>query len=78
MFSIRMVLEGESAWVAGRGACEGPPGWEACPVLEIDFLGGTPGRICGLEEVLRPDYLAFKERRQSRMVVSEACNVAIG
>lgn len=78
MFSICVVLEGESAWIASRGACEWPPGWEACPVLEIDFLGGTPGGVRGLEEVLRPDYLAFEERRQSRMVVGEACNVNLG
>ena len=73
-----MVLEGESAWIAGRRACQGSPGWEACPVLEIDFLGGTPAGICGLEEVLRPDYLAFEERCQGWMVVGEACNVTLG
>lgn len=72
-----MVLEGERPGIASRRACEGSPGWEACPVLKIDFLGRTPRGVCSFEEVLRPDYFAFEERCQGRMVIGEACNVTL-
>lgn len=72
-----MVLKGEGPGIASRRACEGSPGWETCPMLKIDFLGRSPGGIRSFEEVLRPDYFAFEERCQGRMVIGEACNVTL-
>jgi hypothetical protein len=43
------------------GFCQWAPGWEACPVLKVDFFRGAPGGVCGFEEVFGADDFAFEE-----------------
>ena len=37
------------------------PGWEARPMLKVDFFRGAPGGVCGFEEVFGADDFAFEE-----------------
>jgi hypothetical protein len=59
VFALLVVFERERRRFGGFG--QRAPGREACPVLEVDFLRGTPGRVCGFEEVFGADNFAFKE-----------------
>lgn len=47
------------------------------PVVEVDFVGGTPGIVVCEKVVFGADDLAFKVCRQSRMIFSEACDSCV-
>ena len=52
---------------------ERPPSWEARPMLHVRLVRRSPGFVLGLKCVLGPDYLAFEERCEGWVVLSEAC-----
>lgn len=72
MVACEMVFECEGGRVGLCGPREGTPGGKARPVLEVDLLGGIPGRVRGPEEMFGADDFAFEECGQSRMVIGQA------
>lgn len=73
MLALEIVLECE---IGGFSRLrEWAPGREACPMLEIYLLTASPSWMCGLEQILWPYYLSFKECCQSRVIVCEACAI---
>lgn len=71
IFTIRAVLVVKVGLF--RLFCQGPPSREACPVLHVFFVAGSPVIVTGLECVLGADYLAFKESCKSCVFGSEPC-----
>lgn len=61
MVACEMVFECEGGRVGLCGPREGTPGGKARPVLEVDLLGGIPGRVRGPEEMFGADDFAFEE-----------------
>lgn len=53
--------------------CQRPPGGEACPVLHVGFVGGTPRRMASLEGVLGSNNLTFEVGGQGWVIGGESC-----
>lgn len=59
VLALLVVFQREGGRFGGFG--ERAPGWEARPVLQVDFFGGAPGGVGGFEEVFGADDFAFEE-----------------
>jgi hypothetical protein len=59
VLALLVILQCEGGRFGGFG--QRAPGREASPVLEVDFLRGAPGGVCGFEEVFGADDFAFEE-----------------
>jgi hypothetical protein len=59
VLALLVVLQRERGRFGGFG--QGAPGWEARPVLQVDFFRGAPRGVRGFEEVFGADDFAFEE-----------------
>lgn len=59
VLALLVVLEREGGRFGRFG--QRSPGWEARPMLKVDFFRGAPGGVCGFEEVFGADDFAFEE-----------------
>lgn len=71
VFPVRAILVVEVRLL--RLFRQRPPSWEACPVLHVLLVAGTPIIVSGLEGVFGPDDLAFEKGSQGCVFGSEAC-----